>query len=159
MKKLVKWVMVFLWIVLNLFFLDGGKESLSQSQEKFHRPEMIKRDPFALPSGVRPRSQGETSREVKPNPIQSISKETLPQEPLIRETPLKLKAILITDSLRLATINQTIVQEGDFIQEEKISEIHSDRVILIKGGKTRTLFLDQSPVKLKVEQPSSSFFQ
>lgn len=158
MKKIAKWIILFLLIVLNLLFLDGKKEGLSQSREKTHKPEMIKRDPFALPSGVRLRSQGDTPQEVKSNPTPSISKEILPQETVSKEVPLKLKAILITDSIRLATINQTIVQEGDFVQEEKISEIHSDRVILVKGGKTRTLLLDQSPVKLVVEQPSFSPF-
>jgi len=65
---------------------------------------------------------------------------------------LELKAVLISDSLRLATINQFILQEGDVILAERVSEIQPDKVILTKGDQKRTLYLDQSPVKLIIEE-------
>ncbi len=159
MKAFFKWGMIYLLIGMNLLFLKGNKEALSQTRGKILSKESIRRDPFALPSGVRPRSQGETPREVRSTPTPSIKKEVPSEETLPAENPLKLKALLISDSIRLATIGQTIVQEGDFIGGEKVLEIRSDGVILIKEGKTRTLRLEQSPVKLKVEEPSSLLSQ
>jgi hypothetical protein len=68
------------------------------------------------------------------------------------ETPLKLKAILISDHIRLASIDRSIVTVGDLVNDEKVLEIRPDRVILGKEGKKRTLVLDQSPIKLTVEE-------
>jgi len=45
-----------------------------------------------------------------------------------------------------------IVSIGDSIRDEKVVEIKPDRVILEKGGKKRTILLDQSPLKLTVEE-------
>jgi len=101
----------------------------------------IRRDPFALPLGVRLLSKGDTTsgtQEVSPTDISSPS--------------LKVNAILISDRIRLASIGQHIVTVGDSIHDEKILEIKNDRVILGKGDKKRTLLLSQSPVQVKVEE-------
>ena len=66
--------------------------------------------------------------------------------------PYKVKAILISDHLRLATIGRFIVTIGDTIHDETVLEIKTDRVILGKEGRNRTLLLDQSPVKLTTEE-------
>ena len=103
------------------------------------------RDPFLLPSGVRPLSKKD-SASVK----ESSRLEAPPAEP----PPLSLtvKAILISDPLRLASIDRHIVTVGDSIYDEKVLEIKKDRVILGKGDKKRTLLLSQSPLRLTVEE-------
>jgi type II secretory pathway component PulC len=104
-----------------------------------------RKDPFSLPSGIRL-----SSKEV---PVQENKKVAVPVTPEIKpvETPLKLKAILISDHIRLASIDRSIVTVGDSVNGEKVLEIRPDRVILEKEGKKRTILLDQSPMKLTVE--------
>ena len=68
--------------------------------------------------------------------------------------PLKLRAILIGDHIRLASIDRRIVTVGDMIQEERVLEIKSDQVVLGKGDKKRSLNLSQSPIRLNVEERS-----
>lgn len=105
------------------------------------------RNPFLLPSGVYPLSRAGSP----PAPKKPIAKlETGPKEagPL----PLKVKAILIGDQVRLASIGRSIVTVGDSIDGEKVLEIKPDRVILGKGDKKRTLLLDQSPIQLATEE-------
>lgn len=104
-----------------------------------------RRDPFFLPPGVRLLSKEIPVQENKK--ILQATEEVRPAE-----VPLKLKAILIGDHIRLVSIDRSIVSIGDFINGEKVLEIRSDRVILGKEGKKRTLVLDQSPVKLTVEE-------
>ena len=65
---------------------------------------------------------------------------------------LVLKAILISDRVRLAAIEERLVTEGEVIGEERVLEIKPDRVILGKGQKKRTLYLPQSAVPLIVEE-------
>jgi hypothetical protein len=65
---------------------------------------------------------------------------------------LEVKAILISDRLRLASIDHQIVTVGDFIRDEKVLEIQKDRVVMGKGDKKRSLLLKQSPVRLTVEE-------
>jgi len=103
------------------------------------------RDPFLFASGVRPLSRKDSAS------VQESSRlEAPPTEP----PPLSLtvKAILISDSLRLAAIDRHIVTVGDSIYDEKVLEIKSDRVVLGKGDKKRTLLLSQSPLLLTVEE-------
>jgi hypothetical protein len=103
-----------------------------------------RKDPFSLPSGVRLLSKESPVQEDKRlQPIAEI-------KPV--ETLLKLKAILISDHIRLASIDRSIVTVGDLVNDEKVLEIRPDRVILGKEGKKRTLLLDQSPIKLTVEE-------
>jgi hypothetical protein len=110
------------------------------------------RNPFLFPPGVYLLSKG--------GPTTSIQKPTSTQEekspkPDIKPPevdPRKVKAILISGSIRLATIGQHIVTVGDMINGEKIVEIKTDRVILEKGDKKRTLHLYQSPIQLSTEE-------
>ncbi len=98
-------------------------------------------DPFVLPPGVRLLSKNEpTLGKFENKPI------------AISPLPLKIKAILISDHIRLASIDRYIVTVGDLIYDEKVLEIKADQVILGKGDKKRTIFLDQSPIKLTVER-------
>ena len=105
------------------------------------------RDPFSLPAGIHLLSKNGTSVGPKGTPLTS---EAMPAD--ISPPPPKLNAILISDRIRLASIDRHIVTVGDSIHEEKVLEIKSDRVILGKGDKRRTLLLSQSPIQLTVEE-------
>ncbi len=98
------------------------------------------RDPFALPPGA-----GLLSKEKTTSGTQEVSSKD------ISPPSLKINAILISDRIRLASIDRHIVTVGDAIHDEKVLEIKNDRVILGKGDKTRILLLSQSPVQLSVE--------
>ncbi len=98
------------------------------------------RDPFALPPGARLLSKEKTTSGTQEVSSKNISPPSL-----------KISAILISDRVRLASIDRHIVTVGDSIHDEKVLEIKNDRVILGKGDKTRILLLSQSPVQLTVE--------
>jgi hypothetical protein len=105
------------------------------------------RDPFLLPSGVRLLSKMDTASGAKGIPSKTESK---PND--ILPSPLKVKTILISDHFRLALIDRHIVKVGDSIHDERVLEIKPDQVILGKEGKKRSIFLDQNPIKLTVEE-------
>jgi len=115
-----------------------GKMGLSQERGK---------DPFQLPEGIRLLSKIDSVQEAKGTTSKSEAKPTDISPP-----PLKVKAILISDHIRLASINRYIVKVGDSINGERVLEIKPDQVILGKEGKKRSIFLDQSPIKLTVEE-------
>jgi hypothetical protein len=104
------------------------------------------RDPFLLPQGVRLLSKSDAAL---------VTKGILPAletKPADIPPPLTVKAILMSDHVRLASIDRYIVTVGDFIGDEKILEIQPDRVVLGKGDKRRTLLLSQSPIRLTIEE-------
>jgi hypothetical protein len=100
------------------------------------------RDPFLLPQGV-------LHLSAVPQDLSSKRDEKPKDIPL---PSLEVKAILISDRLRLASIDRQIVTVGDLIQDERVLEIQRDRVIMGKGGKKRSLLLKQSPVRITPEQ-------
>ena len=106
------------------------------------------RDPFVLPPGIRLLSKEDTSSVNKgvASPGATLATEIKPID-----IPLKVTAILVSDHIRLASIDGYIATVGDFIHDEKILEIRNDRVVMGKGDKKRTLLLSQSPVQLTVE--------
>jgi hypothetical protein len=114
-----------------------------QTTGKIRLSQTIGKDPFVLPPGVRPLSKGDTDSVTKGT---SSTTEIKP-----KEIPLKVNAILISDHIRLASIDRHIVAVGDSIHDEKILEIRNDRVILGKGDTKRILLLSQSPVQLTIE--------
>jgi hypothetical protein len=113
------------------------------------------RDPFLLPAGVRLRSP-EAGAPIRKEIVAPGEKEVggmhTGKKGLTESRPLALKAILISDRIRLASIDRWIVTVGDTVYDEKILEIHPDRVVLEKGPKRRVLLLSQSPVRLFVEE-------
>lgn len=115
-----------------------GKISLLQER---------KRDPFRLPEGVRSLSKIDASPQGPKAKI--LVSEAKPTD---ISPPLKVKAILITDHIRLASIDRYIVKVGDLLNDERVLEIRPDQVILGKEGKKRSIFLDQSPIQLIVEE-------
>jgi hypothetical protein len=103
------------------------------------------RNPFFLPPGVYLLSKGGTTSSGKEG---TTKPEGNPQD----IDSLSVKAILISDHIRLAQIGRHIVTVGDRINDETVLKIKTDGVILGKGDTERTLFLRQSPVKLTVER-------
>ncbi|MEW6376686.1 MAG: hypothetical protein AB1502_12955 [Thermodesulfobacteriota bacterium] len=118
-----------------------------QSKGKMALTQGIGRDPFSLPSGIRLLSKTVPPQITHRTPPQLETKTTE-----VPPTPLMVKAILISDHIRLASINRHIVTVGDSILDERVLEIHADRVILGKGDKKRILLLSQSPIRLTVEE-------
>lgn len=142
---LTKKILFVISFSIAIFIILLNKNTISQIRD---RSIYSRRDPFSLPSGIfHISNQPTTLMEKKVGP----SSQPKPHEVKSVEIPLKLKAILIGDHIRLASINQRILTIGDEINGEKILEIHSDRVILGKGKDRRTILLDQSPLKIKVE--------
>ena len=105
------------------------------------------RNPFQLPEGIRLLSKIDSVQGAK-----GTNSKSEPKPIEISPLPLKVKTILISDHIRLASIDQHIVTVGDLIHDEKVLEIDTDRVILGKGDKKRTLLLIQSPIQLTVEE-------
>jgi len=127
--------------------LQKDEESLSQKKSQGSRL----RNPFLLPWGVHLLSKegGGSVRKEKATGTDAKLEE-------IEIPPFKVRAILISDQIQLATIGSHIVTVGDKIDGETIIEIKSDRVILGKGDRKRTLRLHQSPLQLTIEAPSPS---
>ena len=115
-----------------------------QSKERIILSHESGRDPFLLPPGVHLLSKIGTALGVRGGPSGMDNRPS--------ETPMKVKAILISDRVRLALIDRHIITVGDSIRGEKVLEIKTDRVTLGKGDQKRTLLLSQSPVLLTVEE-------
>ena len=115
-----------------------------QTKEKIILSEESGRDPFLLPPGVHLLSKIGRALGARGGPSGMDNRPS--------ETPMKVKAILISDHARLALIDRHIVTVGDSIRGEKVLEIKTDRVILGKGDQKKTLLLSQSPVLLTVEE-------
>ena len=123
--------------------LQKDEESPSQKKSAGTRS----RNPFLLPPGIYFLSKegvGSVRKEKATGPDAKLEE--------VETSPFKVRAILISDQIRLATIGLHIVAVGDKFNGETILEIKSDRVILGKGDTKRTLYLHQSPVQLTIEE-------
>jgi hypothetical protein len=134
-------------MILIVFFILAGMapvdpiKASGQTDEKATPSQEGGRDPFLYPPGVHLLSKigtpsGRTGSQASDNPSPSMT----------------VKAILISDHIRLALIDRHIVTVGDSVRGEKVLEIKTDGVILGKGEQKKTLRLLQSPVRLTVEQ-------
>jgi hypothetical protein len=112
-----------------------------QSKEKPGSFQEFRRDPFLLPPGVHLLSKNAVA-------LGNVGTKPADASSLL----FKIKAILISDHIRLASIDRHIVTVGDSIYGEKVLEIKEDRIILGKGDQKRTILLDQSPIKVTVEK-------
>jgi len=137
--------MTSLFISAGIVLMDSI-EANGQSKGRTILSQESGRDPFLLPSGIRLLSKIDAVQGAKG----MISK--LEAKPTDIPPPLRVKAILISDHIRLALIDRHIVTVGDSIYDEKVLEIKTDRVTLGKGDQKRTLLLSQSPVLLTVEE-------
>ena len=149
----------FIMVVLILMILVSFDSAFPQAETK----EMLREDeespsqkkpadtrsrnPFLLPWGVYLLSKeegGSVRNEKTTGPGAKLEE--------IETSLFKVRAILISDQIRLATIGSYIVTVGDKLNGETILEIKNDRVILGKGDRNRTLHLQQSPVQLTTEE-------
>jgi hypothetical protein len=89
------------------------------------------RDPFQLPKPV---------------------DEKLIEQPRIG---LRLFAVLESNERRLAIIGNDIVEEGDFIGNERVQEIWKDRVILIRKGQKRVIPVASIVGEASLKEPST----
>ena len=121
------------FILIGIIFVESTSANV-QSKERTVFSQESGRDPFSLPSGV-----------------YLLSKAKIAPVTNALSHPQRVKAILISDYIRLALIDRYIVTVGDSINGEKILEIKPNKVILGKGNKKRTLPLYQSPFSIKVE--------
>lgn len=153
-----RYLAIFLSLIISLCFF-GFNVMEKDSSSAYGQSGRVKgRDPFLLPPGVKILGLGKEEKQVK----QEIKKESFPSRPAEEPSPIKgaessppslsLKAILISDRLRLAAIDERIVSIGEVIEGEKILQIQEDRVVLSHGDKRRTLYLPQSSVPLSVEE-------
>ena len=141
-------VLTFITFIISVgIALIDPIEVYGQSQGRMVMSQETGRDPFLLPSGVHLLSKIDTTSGAKGIPSRTGGK---PDDML--PSPSRIKAILISDHVRLALIDRHIVTVGDSIRDEKVLEIKTDRVILGKGDQKKTLLLSQSPVLLTVEE-------
>jgi len=141
-------VVVLILILISIgITLTNPVPASGQSKEKRVLIQDSKKDPFLLPPGVRLLSKIDTASGTR-----EISSKTGSKPSDILSSSLTVKAILISDQVRLALIDHNIVSVGDSIHDEKVLEIKANRVILGKGDQKRTLLLSQSPVQLTVEE-------
>jgi len=147
-RKKIMLVLTFTTVCIGVgFALIDPIEVCGQSQGRMVISPESGRDPFLLPSGVHLLSKIDTTSGGKGIPSKTGGK---PDD--MFPSPLRIKAILISDHVRLALIDRYIVTVGDSIRDEKVLEIKTDRVILGKGDQKKTLLLSQSPILLTVEE-------
>ena len=156
-------VVVFLWIVVWLFgpkpekiqagapidtmltsLLQSGKQGKKEGKKEVEEPvpDTWGRDPFALPGWVEEQEKGEIP-PVRAVQQQRPSREIKPQ--------YKLSTILITESSRLAVINDKVYAVGDRIGSEEISKITLDHIILTDNSQERVLRVPQPQTEVTVE--------
>ena len=154
LKLYLRISVVFIIMILvsfdSAFPQAGTKEMLREDEESPSQKKPAdtrSRNPFLLPWGVYLLSkEGATPvrKEKAAGPDAKLEEAEI--------SPFKVRAILISDQIRLATIGSQIVAVGDEINGEEILEIKKDQVILGKGDKKRTLHLQQSPLQLTIEE-------
>ena len=118
---------------------DHGAKGAALRLEKMESS--WERDPFLLPRGVY--NLATPPKDVLSKPDEKPKDIPLPS--------LEVKAILISNRLRLASMDHQIVTVGDMIRDEKVLEIQKDRVVMGKGDKKRNLLLKQSPVRFTID--------
>ena len=105
---------------INIFILVGITlmdpiAANGQSKERTILSQERGKDPFLLPSGIHLLSKIDTPSRTKGISLKTDSK---PNDML--PSPLKVKAILISDHVRFALIDRHIVTVGDSIHDEKV---------------------------------------
>jgi hypothetical protein len=156
-------VVVFIWILVWLFgpkpetiqasapidtmltsLLQSGKQGKKEGEKDVVEPvpDTWGRDPFTLPGWVEEQKKGETS------PVKAVRK----KRPSTGDKPqYKLSTILITESSRLAVINDKVYAVGDKIGGEEISKITLDHIVLTDNSQERVLRVPQPQTEVIVE--------
>ena len=156
-------VVVFLWILVWLFgpkpekvkasapidkmlasLLQSGKQGKKEGDKEVEEPvpDTWGRDPFALPRWV----------EIKERDERRPAKAVRQKRPRRGDKPqYKLSTILITESSRLAVINDKVYAVGDRIGGEEISKITLDHIVLTDNSQERVLRVPQPQTQVTVE--------
>ena len=156
-------VVVFLWILVWLFgpkpekiqpgapidkmltsLLQSGKQGKKEGDKTVKEPVADRwgRDPFALPGWVKEQEKGEIP------PVRAVRQ----QRPRTGDKPqYRLSTILITESSRLAVINDKVYAVGDRIGGEEISKITLDHIVLSDNSQERVLRVTQPQTQVTVE--------
>ena len=156
-------VVVFLWILVWLFgpkpekiqpgapvdtmltsLLQSGKQEKKEGDKPVEEsvPDTWGRDPFALPRWVEIQEKDESRSAEATRPIRKSSK---------GKPQYKLSTILITESSRLAVINDKVYAVGDKIGGEEISKITLDHIVLTDNSEERVLMVPQPQTQVTVE--------
>jgi len=156
--QVLAWGLLAAWVALAWMALPAAYGQTGGKTRSFSRK--AGEIPFLLPPGIRPLSPdaGIPARKEASAPAKKETEGIQDRQTrAARESwPFALKKpLLIGDRIRLAAIDQWIVTVGDSVHGERILEIRPDQVVLGKGDKRRTLFLAQSPVRLRVEEPKA----
>jgi len=115
------------------------KKEVEESQEELV-PGGWGRDPFSSPYLA--------VREAETPPEEGVS----PQPDIVQQGPqYKISTILISDSNRLAVIEDRTYGEGDSIGGEKITAINLDHIVLSGDFGERVLYVPQPQTKITVE--------
>jgi len=156
-------VVVFIWILVWLFgpkpettqasapidtmltsLLQSGKQGKKEGDKPVEEPvpDTWGRDPFALPGWVEEQEKGEIP------PVKAVQQ----KGPRTGDKPqYKLSTILITESSRLAVINDKVYAVGDKIGGEEISKITLDHIVLTDNSQERVLRVPQPQTEVTVE--------
>jgi hypothetical protein len=144
-------LILMIFVCFGSAFPQAATKEMLQKDEESPSPKKSEgtrsRNPFLLPPGIYLLSKegvGSVRKEKAPEPDAKSEEMEI--------SPFKVRAILISDQIRLATIGSHIVAVGDKLNGETILEIKKDRVILGKGDRKRTLRLHQSPLQLTIEE-------
>ena len=156
-------VVVFLWILVWLFgpkpekiqpsapidkmltsLLQVGKQGKKEGDKT--KEELVAetwgRNPFGSAAWVEEQEKG------KIPPIKAVRK----KRPRTGDKPqYKLSTILITESSRLAVINDKVYAVGDKIGGEEISKITLDHIVLTDNSQERVLRVPQPQTQVTVE--------
>jgi len=75
------------------------------------------------------------------------------KKPQLKKTPIyNVKAIIISGSKKVATVNGNIVMIGDWLYDEQVVDITREGIVLKKNGKIRIIKQRPSPVFIKIEE-------
>ena len=67
--------------------------------------------------------------------------EALPSAPAVVQEKFVLQGVFSVGSKRTAIIDERVLSVGDWIYGWKVEEIYSNRAVLKKGGKVKTLYI------------------
>ncbi len=145
-------------VIYNIRYFSKSKPvkkppAVREQKEEF-KFETLKRKSLGEGWGRNPFFRAE---EKAPPPMKEEVKALPSQPPQQQEQrpPLKLEMIFMADAQRVAILSGQFVKEGDKVGEEVVVRIDSDKVILQKNGKRRTIKLDPflSPFQMQERRP------
>lgn len=100
-------------------------ELAGQNGETAQAPKSL-RDPFSVGFAIK---QAENVGEVEAAPVVAAKK------------TLDLQGIFLAGDKRTAIIDDEMVQEGEWVQGWKVQKIYTNRVVLVKGGREKILYI------------------